>query len=264
MEIVKIKDAKLAIQINGRGENIFLVSGLGGRASFWNNTKPSLEKKFTVITHDHRGCGKSSRSKIKYSIEQMSHDVLAIMDHLSIKKTHFVGHSTGGAIGQFIAINYPDKINKLVLSSSWAGPSPYFLNLFQTRKNILNQGGAELYLTDGILRSYPPKYLSENVGIISSTRTERLDMFPGLEIEESRINAVLQHDLREKLFKINHKTLVICASDDQITPVELSEELADKIPNAQKKVLPFGGHFTPHTVAKKYNDHIHQFLKNES
>ena len=49
MEIVKIKDAKLAIQINGRGENIFLVSGLGGRASFWNNTKPSLEKKFTVI-----------------------------------------------------------------------------------------------------------------------------------------------------------------------------------------------------------------------
>ena len=264
MEFIKHKGIKIAVNIDGRGENVFLVSGLGGRASFWKNTIPTLEKSFTVVSHDHRGCGKSSRAKIFYSIKQMSKDVLTIMDQLSIKKIHFVGHSTGGAIGQFIAIHYPEKINKLVLSSSWAGPNPYFLNLFQSRRNILNQGNAELYLSDGILRSYPPKYLSKNPEIISSTTAERLEMFPGVEIEDSRINAVLEHDLRAEIHKIKHKTLVICASDDQITPVELSEELAETIPNTEKRILPFGGHFTPHTVAKKYNDCILQFLKNES
>jgi aminoacrylate hydrolase len=262
MKFIELNDVKIAVNIGGKGDNVLFVSGLGGRASFWDKTNQDLKKEFNIISYDHRGCGQSSRSKIKYSIEQMSIDTIKIMDQLSIEKVHFVGHSTGGAIGQFIALNFPDKINKLVLSSSWAGPNPYFLNLFQSRRNILNQGNAELYLTDGILRSYPPKYLSENPEIISSTTAERLEMFPGIEIEDSRINAVLQHDLRTEIHKIKHKTLIICASDDQITPVELSEELAENIPNTEKRILPFGGHFTPHTQAKKYNDCILKFLKN--
>jgi aminoacrylate hydrolase len=56
-----------------------------------------------VVIHDHRGTGESSRSRIRYSVDQMTDDLLAVMDDLRIVKAHLVGHSTGGAIGQTMA-----------------------------------------------------------------------------------------------------------------------------------------------------------------
>jgi pimeloyl-ACP methyl ester carboxylesterase len=59
----------------------------------------------TVVIHDHRGTGQSSRSHIHYTVDQMTDDLLVVMDHLKIEKAHLVGHSTGGAIGQTLAAN---------------------------------------------------------------------------------------------------------------------------------------------------------------
>ena len=132
---------------------------------------------------------------------------------------------------------------------------------FKYRMNILIKGSPELYLTDGVLKSYPPQYITENPSIISNIKEERLKNFSGIDIEESRINAVMSHNLRSELHKIKHQTLVVCASDDQKTPVELSEELAENIPNTNKKIFSYGGHFTPHTQTENYNKLLIQFLK---
>lgn len=260
MDKVDIGDAELAVWREGGGNPVFLVSGLGGRAAFWSELVPALSNNFEVITHDHRGTGASTKSKITYSVSQMATDVLKLMDKLGIARTAMVGHSTGGAIAQYLAINHPDRLSKIVLSATWAGPSLYFQTLFDLRSQVLREAGPEAYLVDGIMRAYPPDTLSENPDLLSGTREERLAAFPGEEIELSRVKAVLAHDLRDQVSQIAVPTLVICAADDQITPVGFSRELIDKIPNAKSVILPHGGHFMPRVAIKDYNGAVLSFL----
>ena len=199
---------------------------------------------------------------IEYSVAQMAGDVLKLMDALDVSKTALVGHSTGGAIAQYLALNHPDRLNKIVLSATWCGPSPYFQALFDLRATVLRAAGPDAYLVDGILRAYPPDVLSENPDILGGTTEERLAAFPGEQIELARVAAVMAHDLRDKVSQINIPTFVIGAADDQITPVGFSRELIDKIPNAQSVILPHGGHFMPRVEPEAYNAAVLSFLSN--
>ena len=260
MGMISIGDAELNVEMTGAGDPLLLVSGLGGRASFWSHQVPPFSGHFQVVTHDHRGTGASTRSNITYSVGQMSEDVIRLMDALSISSTALVGHSTGGAIAQHLAINHPDRLSRIVLSASWPGPSDYFQELFKLRRRILQESGADAYLLDGILRAYPPQVFDEKSTLLAGANKDRLASFPGEEIEVSRIQAVLAHDLRGQLSSIDLPTLVIGASDDQITPAAFFDELAANIPGAQKVILPFGGHFVPQVRPSEYNEAVLNFL----
>ena len=96
-----------------------------------------LAERFTVVVHDHRGVDRSSRDAIVYSVEQIAGDTLALMDYLHIDRAAMVGQSTGGAVGQHLAATQPDRISRLVLSSTWTHADPYFTRLFELRRDLL-------------------------------------------------------------------------------------------------------------------------------
>src|SRR6201986_5642912 len=102
------------------GFPILFVSGLGGFASFWQDQIATFAKRFEVVTFDHRGIGQSDQARIGYTVERMAADVVSLMDALRIKRAHVVGHSTGGAIAQVLAIDHPDRLTGVVLSAAWA------------------------------------------------------------------------------------------------------------------------------------------------
>src|SRR5690349_1825241 len=132
MPTIEINDAELYYEVTGQGEPVLLVPGLSGRGSFWASQVTELARDFRVIVHDHRGTGRSTHSRIRYSVEQMADDVLRLMDALGVESAHLVGHSTGGAIGQVIALEHPRRLRSLVLSATWAGPDAYFRRLFES------------------------------------------------------------------------------------------------------------------------------------
>src|SRR5438477_8729822 len=100
MPNARIGDAEIYYEEAGSGPPLLLVPGLGGQGAFWAKQIADFSRDFRVIVHDHRGTGKSTWSKITYSVDQMADDVLKLMDALGVASAHFVGHSTGGAIGQ--------------------------------------------------------------------------------------------------------------------------------------------------------------------
>ena len=104
------------------------------------------------------------------------------------------------------------------------------------------------------------KFSAAHFTIFSATERERLAAFPGVEIESSRIAAILAHDQRARLPSLSKSTLVICAADDAITPLPYSQELAAKIPGATLTTLPMGGHFAPQVDAAGYNTAVLSFL----
>ncbi|MEM6909621.1 MAG: alpha/beta fold hydrolase [Pseudomonadota bacterium] len=257
---VDVGDAEIHTEITGSGPDLLLVAGLGGRGAFWAKQVQAFAEHFRVITFDHRGCGNSTPDKVVYGAEHMARDVLALMDAIEIGSARLVGHSTGGAIGQHIALAAPERLDKLVLSCSWAGPDTYLTELFRARREILISCGPLAYLTMGTYLAMPSRHLQPQMTSARQFMEERLAAFPGLEVELSRINAVYTHDLRSRLHEITVPTFCIGAMDDQITPPGFTAEMAELIPGAQQHLLDHGGHFCPLIVTESYNQRVLQFL----
>lgn len=90
----------------------------------------------------------------KYSVEQMAQDVLRLMDALKIERASLLGHSTGGAIGQIIAIEQPQRLKKLILST-WTHGDAFFTRIFEARHALLRHTGPMGYLRATSAVLYP-------------------------------------------------------------------------------------------------------------
>ena len=245
---------------HGSGEPLLLVSGLGGTAAYWKPNLPALAAKYRVIVHDHRGAGQSAHSRIRYSVDQMTDDVLRLMDSLKIERAHVVGHSTGGAIGQTMAIRNPGRLRKLVLFATWTKADKFFRQLFAARRGLLTEVGKEAYVRAGTLFLYPPSWIKAHEKMIDEREDLAIAAFAPPEVVASRIDAIVAFDRTAELGKIRTPTLVLCARDDFITPAYFSEELAKKIPGAKLVLLPEGGHCASETALEAFNGTLLEFL----
>jgi aminoacrylate hydrolase len=261
MPTISIGDAAIYYEDKGQGAPLMLVPGLGGTGAFFISQVPEFSRSFRTVIHDHRGAGRSTHSRIKYSVEQMADDTLRLMDALGIESAHLLGHSTGGAIGQVIATEHPERLQSLVLSATWAGPDPYFRRMLESRKQTLLDSGVEAYLKASALVQTTPRWVSENDEFLTELHRVSADGCPPVEVMASRIDAILGHDRRSRLLQIRVPTLVIVARDDMITPPFYSEELASAIPGAKLIVLETGGHFCPTIHSAAYNAAVGAFLR---
>jgi aminoacrylate hydrolase len=261
MPTLRIDDAELYYEVTGQGEPVLLVPGLSGRGSFWASQVTELSGDFRVIVHDHRGTGRSTHSRIRYSVEQMADDVLRLMDALGVDAAHLVGHSTGGAIDQVIALEHPRRLRSLVLSATWAGPDAYFRRLFESRKGVLLSQGVEAYLRASALYMSPPAWISANDALLDEQHKAALAEAAPVEVTASRIDAILRHDRRAHLSDVRVPTLVIVAQDDMITPRFYSDELAKLVPGARLVTLDSGGHAAPIVAAVSYSAAVGAFLR---
>ena len=251
----------LYYEVHGEGPPLLMVAGLGGMGSFWSEHVPALAKKYQVVLHDHRGTGKSSPSKIEYSVDQMADDLLQLMDHLDIVRADLVGHSTGGAIGQTLSIDQPDRIGRLVLSATWTAADGYFKRLFTVRGDILRHGGVEAYVRSHPVFMFSSSWVRDRFEAIVAGEKTAIASFPNPEIMLSRIRGILKFDRRDELGSITAPTLVIGARDDITTPAYFSEELGRLIPKAKTVILDSGGHFFPIAEAESFRKHLLAFLK---
>jgi pimeloyl-ACP methyl ester carboxylesterase len=144
--------------------------------------------------HDHRGTGGSARSRISYSVDQMTDDLVAVMDHLKIERAHLVGHSTGGAVGQTLAAKHPERLISLTIYASWTKCDPFFRRVFEARRALLTLGGAGVYTRAASVFFYPGWWINENIGLLEERVRVVVPNFPPAEIVASRINAIVAFD----------------------------------------------------------------------
>jgi pimeloyl-ACP methyl ester carboxylesterase len=107
----------------GRGEPVVLLHGGLANSSYWGHQVRALQKHYQVIVMDSRGHGRSTRNDQPYGYDLMASDVLALMDHLRIKKAAIVGWSDGAIIGLDIAMNHPERVSKLFAFAANSDPS---------------------------------------------------------------------------------------------------------------------------------------------
>jgi aminoacrylate hydrolase len=260
MPKIRLDDFELYYETHGSGPPLVLVTGLGGFADYWKPQLDMFSRHFTVVTHDHRGCGASTHSRIDYSVDQMTGDLLKLMDALKIERAHVVGHSTGGAIAQAIAIDHPDRVANLVLYATWTKADPFMRRVFEPRKALLAAAGAEPYVRGTAALVYPDWWINANAEALAEADKRTLARFSTPEIVCSRIDGILAFDRSAELKRIAAPTLVICAEDDYLTPSYFSKEIAVLIPGARLHLMERGGHVCSQTMPEEFNGIVLPFL----
>lgn len=239
--------------IEGTGETVVLISGLGGRSSFWNEVKQYLISSFQVITLDHPGVGQSPISGDP-TIPGIAEAVIQILDHYNIQDAHILGHSTGSLVTQCLALDYSSRVKSIVLSSGWAKPDQRFIDFFHYRKETLNVMGEDAYNELTRYIAFPSEYYALNFTKEEAHST----LSPNKEMITKRIDMLLSYSRLEDLYKIQKKTLVIGANDDFVIPFLHSKQLFNVIENAQLIELS-GGHFTPKVKPTAYAEIVKKF-----
>ena len=260
MPKVAVAGGEIHYEEAGQGDPIVFISGLNGIGRYWQPQVTVFSPRYRVVTYDQRGTGASDRLQREFSVEQMAAETVGLMDALKIERAHIVGMSTGGAIGQIMAIDYPQRVARLALCSTWTHCDPWFRRLFEARRALYRQAGTEIHAMFHPLFLYSPDYVIAHDAEIDEERRNAVAGAPPVEISVGRIDALLKFDRRPGLSLITAPTLVTASDDDFITPRYFSEALARGIPGAKLIIRRGGGHSSTKTRAEEFNRDLLEFL----
>ena len=260
MPKAKVAGGEIFYEEAGQGHALIFISGLNGVGRYWAPQIPIFSKQFRVVTYDHRGTGQSDQLQREFSVDQMTEEAIGLMDVLKIECAHIVGMSTGGAIGQTLAIEHPQRIAKLVLCSTWTHCDPWFRRLFHARRDLYRTAGPDVHAQFHPLFLYSPEYVNTHDAEIEEERIGAPTKSSPVEVSVGRINALLVFDRRAGLASIKAPTLVMGSSGDFITPNYFSRALAQAIPGAKLVMSEGGGHSFTKTRATQFNRDLMAFL----
>jgi len=260
MPTVAVGDGEIHYEEAGQGHPLILVSGLNGVGRYWQPQLAAFSAQFRVITYDQRGTGASDQRQRHFSVDGMAADLAGLMDALGIERAHLVGLSTGGAIGQTLAIDQPQRIARLVMSSTWTHCDPWFRRLFEARRAMYEQCGPTLHAMFHPLFLLPPDYVNEHDAEIDAERQRAASSAPPVAVSVGRIDALLAFDRRAGLGRITAPTLILAADNDYVTPSYHAEALGRAIPGAKVVILKGGGHSISKTRTAEFNRLVLDFL----
>ena len=226
------KGAKTMIMLPGVGDGLQTVKGMALPFALLYR---SLAKDFTVYVFSRRRVlspGMTTRD--------MAEDLNGAMEALGLSKAAIVGVSQGGMIAQWLALDHPDKVERLVLVVTLSRPNAVIKDVISRWLQMADQGDYKGIMLDTAERSYSPKRLKQSMleykllGSIGKPKS--FDRF--------RIQAAscLTHDTYDLLDQISCQTLVIGGKEDQIVTGQASVEIAGKIPDCQLFLYEGLGH----------------------
>ena len=244
----------------GSGPPVALIPGLGGDGRFWSGVASCLADRFDLIIMDHRGAGRSGRPETPYSISMIATDLLSVLDAERVEAAHLVGHSTGGAIVQSLALDAPSRARRLVISGSWDRPDARFRALFEARAALLDAGLTAPYQMLTHVFGHDPAWMEAHATDLSRAVEMASEALAPLSVTAARARMLLDFDRSAELAHLRHKTLVIGAAGDVLIPFYHAERLASAIPGAELVRLQ-GAHFHPSTDANPFAETVATFLQ---
>jgi pimeloyl-ACP methyl ester carboxylesterase len=263
MPKVKLNDISLYYEIRGKGNPLLLISGLNSDNASWAGVWPRLGKYFRVILFDNRGSGRSDIPKKRYSIREMAEDAIGLLDYLGIRKCHAIGHSMGGYIAQELAINFPERVGKLVLEAT--------ASVSSARNNILFNDLLRRFQKDrdneSLMRSwsywsFSPKAFNRKNYIEGFIK--KVLAYPYLQSAEGfkgQVDAISSFNAHGRIRNIKAKALVIIGSDDILIYPEESKSLAEGIKGSIVKEIKDAGHGVHVENPAEFISKVIQFLK---
>lgn len=229
-------------------------------------------KGYRVVAHDRRGHGRSSQPWNGNDMDHYADDLAAVIQALDLKDVTAVGFSTGGGeVARYIGRHGTGRVKKAVLVSAVPpmmlrtsdNPAGLPISVFDGIRKASLENRSQLYidLASGPFYGFNRPGAKVSKGLIDSWWAQ--GMQAGHKNTYDSIAAFSASDFRKDLEKFDVPTLVIHGSDDQIVPLDISGKAsADRIKGAKLIVYPGAPHGLTDTHKERFNEDLHQFLKN--
>ena len=240
---------------------VLMIQGLGASKNAWNLQRIAMATRFRCISLDNRGAGRSDKPTTPFTLEQMADDAIAVLDAAGIDNAHVVGASMGGVISQIIAVKYPNRVRSLTLVCTACRNHPWRQELLQSwaktaaEKGMIEVGkeAAQWVMSPRSFRRLVPAFTW--MGPLAALRPRHSFV--------SQIDAILntREDLVDQLSTISAPTMVIVGNQDILTPRGDSEEIAERIPNAELVVISGAAHGLMMEHSSTFNKILIEFLQ---
>jgi len=244
MPYVHLNDVDLYYETHGEGPPLVFLSGTACDGELWKlNQVPEFSRDHRVVIFDYRGTGRSGKPSIKFTTKMFAEDVALLLDHLEIRQAIVCGHSMGGRVAQLLALDYPDKVGKLILASTGDAmpetqgiPLKLCLGLVEKGyERFIREYACTIGFTEEFADSHPDR--------VERFLKVRIANLPPIEFHLRHVIARQEHDTSHRLGEIGISTLILVGEDDHLGSTSMShrtsaDNLVYGIRNAKLHILP--------------------------
>jgi pimeloyl-ACP methyl ester carboxylesterase len=244
MSTAVVEGVSLAYDVEGSGEPLLMIQGLGYGRTGWGPVPALLSQRYTVVTFDNRGFGGSDVTPGPYTTSQLARDALGLLDEAEVDRAHVLGISLGGMIAQELVLAAPARVRKLVLCSTTAGgpqavPTPEKTVALMGRQADLDPREAMRLFVENALSPDPP------AGLVHEIVAYRTANPPDGAGWYAQAGAGVAHDVMGRLGEIRAQTLIIHGTADNVVDAGNAPLIANGIPGARLELFEGVGHLLP-------------------
>lgn len=259
MAFVQLAEGELHYQLDGPVDAPVLVlsNSLGTDLHMWDIQIAVFTQHFRVLRFDTRGHGKSLVTEGPYSIEQLGHDVLALLDALDIQRAHFCGLSMGGLIGQWLGIHAAERLLRLVVCNTAAKIGTP--DMWNPRIELVLRDGAAAMI--GLRDASIARWFTADFAAANPHQAKQItDMLAATSPEGYAANcaAVRDADFRAQL-SIQVPTLVIAGTEDSVTPPEGGHFIQHQVKGAEYAEF-YAAHLSNVQAGAAFSERVLEFL----
>jgi 3-oxoadipate enol-lactonase len=237
---------------------VTLSHSLATDLSMWDPQMAALTARFRVLRYDTRGHGGTDAPAGAYSLDQLAEDARQLLAALGIARTHWVGLSMGGMIGQTLALRAPELFASLSLCDTSSRVPAEARPTWMERIGTAGSQGMEPLVEPTIGRWFTPAFRDGQKEVVDRVRGMIRATPP--RGYAGCCHAISQLDLTDRLGAITCPTLVIVGKEDQGTPVAASEAIRDRIQGAELVVLDSAAHLSNVEQAEAFTQALVGFL----
>ena len=253
---------RLHYDVLGRAQSpaVLMIQGLGADKHGWDMQRIPLALHYRVIAFDNRGAGRSDKPFGNYSLEQMADDAIDVLDALGVERAHIIGASMGGALAQIIGLRYPERVISLTLACTACRNHVWRRELLQSWATTATERGMSAMTREAARWVIGPRSFRRLLpafgwlgpfGISRPAHGFAAQVRAILDVDES---------MADHLAEVAAPTLVIVGNQDILTPRGDSEEIADRLPNAELVVISGAAHGLMVEHASTFNRVLLDFL----
>ena len=236
---------------------LMFSNSLATNLSMWDAQVAQLKSAFRILRYDHRGHGQTQAPAGPYTFATLIADVVALLDALSIPKTHFLGLSMGGMTAMGLAENHRDRVAKLVVCDCTGSSSPASAEQWAVRIALAKDKGMEALVEPTVSRWFPPDFFATHPELAEKVRAmvrnTPVNGFMGCAAALSDFNVL------DRLTEIRNPTLFVCGTKDAALPG--LKKLHATLPGSGLAELEGAGHLSNLDAPEAFTQAIEGFLK---
>ena len=208
---------------------VLLHHAAGGNLNRWRAWVPTLARRHPVVRFDMRGhAGTPSPSELRFVLPELTADIARVLDGLGIDKAHLVGASAGGIVSLNFAHDFPDRLHSLTLVASTPRLAQMGADVDAgVWRRILEQEGTRAWLLSDTAKRFGPRASRQVIEWYADEGAKT-----SAPVVLALQGCLLAADLTPLLSEIHVRTLILAATQDEITPLDVQELMAQRMPRA--------------------------------